>query len=183
MQKSQPLSIRSELSRQPRPLCYVKLYRQVFNKEVTTKKNIYRVDRAPQKSALLNAKSSRRPSGGRSNQPRSQLSLLQRRVKKTSRTITVDERGRASERGRRPSSIRTRAPSPFSPNGGSEPCKSRKWPRGNEGERKTGRSQRRRRIGEGWPGGPGPRIKKGGRGRRQAEGQSLRVKGGGIRRF
>ena len=76
-------------------------------------------------------------SGGRSNQPRSQLSLLQRRVKKTSRTITVDERGRASERGRRPSSIRTRAPSPFSPNGGSEPCKSRKWPRGNEGERKT----------------------------------------------
>ena len=162
------------------PLCYMKLNRQVFNKEVATKKNISRVDRAPRKSALLNAKSSRHPSGGRSNQPRSQLSLLQRRVKKTSRTITVDERGRASERGRRPSSIRTRAPSPFSPNGGSEPCKSRKWPRGNEGERKTGRCQSRRRIGEGWP---GPANEKGGRGRRQAEGQSLRVKGGGIRRF
>ena len=62
--------------------------------------NISRVDRAPRKSALLNAKSSRHPSGGRSNQPRSQLSLLQRRVKKTSRTITVDERAREGERAR-----------------------------------------------------------------------------------
>ena len=140
------------------PLCYMKLNRQVFNKEVATKKNISRVDRAPRKSALLNAKSSRHPSGGRSNQPRSQLSLLQRRVKKTRRTITVGERGRASaseDEGHPPSEpVRPLRSHPM------EAASRVKAENGLEETRGNGRRDEARAEEGSGKGGPGPRTKR-----------------------